>query len=290
MIETLIYSVIILALIIASYTDIKTREVPDWLNYSLIATGIGTRAVFSLVHWDYSYLLEGLAGFGIFFLLSLLLFYTGLWGGGDSKILMGLGALIGIRFEFLPFLILFFIMLLLAGSVYGFAWSLVLALRNMKGFLKKFKEILKRKYVVFLRRLSLCIVILFIISLFFESDSQSRFFLTIMVFLVLFLVYLWAFSRAVEESCMHKLVSPEKLTEGDWIVNDVVIGKKRICGPKDLGIEKKQINELIRLKKKGKVRKILIKEGIPFVPTFLVAYILTLIFEHDIVFIIKSVF
>ena len=75
---------------------------------------------------------------------------------------------------------------------------------------------------------------------------------------------------------MHKLVDPEKLTEGDWIVNDVKVDGKYICGPKDLGIEMQQIKKLIALKKRGKIRKVLMKEGIPFVPSFLLAFAVTI--------------
>jgi len=83
--------------------------------------------------------------------------------------------------------------------------------------------------------------------------------------------------KAVEKSCMQKLVEPAKLTEGDWIVNDVYAGRHYICGPKDLGISKSQIRKLIQLYRQRKVKKILIKEGVPFVPSFFIAYILTMI-------------
>ena len=79
---------------------------------------------------------------------------------------------------------------------------------------------------------------------------------------------------------MLKYVLPKQLTEGDWIVKEIKIGGKYITGPKDLGIEKKQINKLISLYKKKKVNKILIKEGIPFVPSFFIAYVVTLIFGN----------
>jgi hypothetical protein len=92
--------------------------------------------------------------------------------------------------------------------------------------------------------------------------------------------YLWIFAKAVEKSCMYKLVEPSRLTEGDWIVNDIYVGKKYVAGPKDLGISKAQIKKLVDFYKKGKVRKILVKEGIPFVPSFLAAFIATLVFGN----------
>ena len=58
-------------------------------------------------------------------------------------------------------------------------------------------------------------------------------------FMVLTTFYVWIFVKSIEKSSMYRLVEPYKLTEGDWIVKDVYIGKTRITLPKDLGIEKK---------------------------------------------------
>jgi len=74
---------------------------------------------------------------------------------------------------------------------------------------------------------------------------------------------------------MLKYVEPKELTEGDWIAKDIKVKGEYITGPKDLGIEKKQINKLIKFYKLGKIKKVLIKEGIPFVPSFLLAFIVT---------------
>ncbi len=94
------------------------------------------------------------------------------------------------------------------------------------------------------------------------------------------MMYLIILVRTVEKVSMIKMIEPEKLTEGDWIAKEIKIQGKYITGPKDLGIEKKQINKLIALYKKKKVSKVLIKEGIPFVPSFFIAYIVTLIFGN----------
>src|SRR3989338_7475523 len=76
----LIIGITLISLLIASYTDIKTREVPDWLNYSLIAVGIGIHAMQSIISLDWHPLVYSLLGFGAMFLLAYLMFYTGQWG------------------------------------------------------------------------------------------------------------------------------------------------------------------------------------------------------------------
>ena len=50
-----------------------------------------------------------------------------------------------------------------------------------------------------------------------------------------------------------------------------------MTGPKDLGISRQQIERLIRYKK---IRKVIVKEGIPFIPAFLIAFILTVMMSY----------
>src|SRR3989344_1116475 len=123
MVIEILYSLALVALIAASYSDIKTREVPDWISYGLIASALGLRLIFSLASFEWIILLEGLAGFLLFVAFGYLMYYTGQWGGGDSKLIMGLGAVIGLNIT----LAVFFINVLVAGGVYGVAWMITLA-------------------------------------------------------------------------------------------------------------------------------------------------------------------
>ena len=276
------YAVSFAALFIASFSDLKTREVPDWLNYGLIISGVALNLLFSVIYSDKSFILNSILGLAIFFGIAYIMFYAGQWGGGDSKILMGLGAMIGIDVSFrqFQFILGFFINILLIGAIYGIVWSIFLVLKNKKRFMREFtkslseKSIAKAKYLIIIAS-ALLLVLFFAVKIYY-----IKIFVLSLIFLLLATYYLWSFVKAVEKSCMLKLVYPSKLTEGDWIVNDVYVNKEYICGPKDLGIEKKQIKKLIEFYKKGKVKKILIKEGIPFVPSFLIAFIVTLIFGN----------
>ena len=76
------------------------------------------------------------------------MFYAGQWGGGDSKMLMGLGAMIGINFEGSQFLFGFLINALIIGAFYGIFWSFYLALRDKKAFTKELKRILSKQNVM----------------------------------------------------------------------------------------------------------------------------------------------
>ncbi|MDD5086245.1 MAG: A24 family peptidase [Candidatus Nanoarchaeia archaeon] len=269
-------AIALISLIFASLTDIKTREVPDWLNYGLIIFGLFSRLIYSFVLSDFSFFFYGLAGFFVFFIIGNLMFYSAQWGGGDSKLLMGLGALIGLNPNFteIPFIFMFFINIMIVGAFYGLFWSFLLAIKNWKKFSRDFTIRLKEKTRIRAIVIILCLLILS--SSFFINKNFLRMMVVSLAVFTFLIFYLSLFIKSIEKTCMLKYVNPEQLTEGDWIAKDVIVNKKRIAGPKDLGIEKKQINKLIEFKRKGLVKKILIKEGIPFVPSFLIAYILTL--------------
>jgi Flp pilus assembly protein protease CpaA len=272
-------------LIIASYCDIKSREVPDWLNYSLLAIGVGIGLIASIVYNTWTYAAFSLAGLGVFVGLAYLMFYAGQWGGGDSKLIMGIGAIVGLQFStsypYLPadnFLFAFWVNTLLAGVAYAFLWSVFLALKHKKIVSKKISEDLAAK--TWLKIFVFAGSLLFAVLALFASEPELRIAIFSLALILFFSFYALVLVRAVEKSCMFKLMAPSELTEGDWIAKDVVVEGKRICGPKDLGIDKKQIHVLEKLYKAKKVSRILVKEGIPFVPSFLAGFILSLIFGN----------
>lgn len=152
----IIYAVCIIVLTIGSITDFRKREVLDYLSYFLIFASLGIRCIYSFVLSDYHIILSGIIGLLIFLAMSVMLYYTGQWGGGDSKVLMGLGAAIGfylpqnltqsailsqgVLLDFLHHGILRYVLLvLLFGALYTVIWSIVLAILNFKKVSKEFK-------------------------------------------------------------------------------------------------------------------------------------------------------
>jgi len=270
--ETLIYLIVLVALIIASYTDFKIREVPDWLNYGLIFTGAAIRIILTIVYHDWNYLIEGALGFGLFFLIAIAMFYGHQWGGGDAKMVMGLGALLGLQLSWNSFLLAFILNIIIFGSIFGLLFSVYMVFQNRKPFVKEFASQFKKrkalKWFVWLGTVALLIISVFV-------PVSIKIAIVVLAGMMLLTFYVFMYLKAVEQSAMIKWVEPEALTEGDWVVKDVVVAGKRICGPKDLGLEMSQIRKLIKLKHQKKLDKILVKYGIPFVPSFLIAFIVT---------------
>lgn len=265
-----IFAVCIFLLVIGTFTDLKTREVPDWVNYSGIFAGLGIRLIWSFYSFDWSFIIEGLFGFGVFFGMACAMFYLGQWGGGDAKMLMALGALLGLRFSLDSFAVGFVINLMIAGGLYGLVWSAVLAVLNHKRFFAEFCRY--RDLQVKWRSLFLGFAVVLFVYAVFAASGFVRFLFFFCALMVPVMFYVLCAVRAVENACMYKKLKPSELTEGDWIAKDVVVKNRRICGPKDLGIDKKQIMQLVALK----VQSVVVKTGIPFVPSFLIAFLLTL--------------
>ncbi|MBN2567509.1 prepilin peptidase [Candidatus Woesearchaeota archaeon] len=278
--STIALGACLLALAAGSYTDIRTREVPDWVNFALILFGIGTAAIASAVLGSYVPLWRSALGFGVFLIAALVMFYAGQWGGGDSKMLMGLGAAIGLDLALDSFLVGFFINTLFAGSLYGLVYSLVLAARRREEFWRHARSINARRDATIVRRILFATCALLLIISVFLALPLQKLLVAIVALIVLLAYYLFVFVKAVELACMYREVAPERLTEGDWIADDVVVDGAVVAGPGDLGIGKGQIARLVSLKKAKKVTVVRIKEGIPFVPSFLIGFVATVLFGN----------
>jgi len=79
---------------------------------------------------------------------------------------------------------------------------------------------------------------------------------------------------------MYKKLQSSQLTEGDWVQNNIYKNKKLLYKVNPYGIDLKSINIL----KKAKIKQVLVKEGIPFIPSFLIGTIITLILGNIIFF------
>lgn len=250
-------------LVFATVQDLKTREVANWLNFSLILFALGFRFFYSLFESNWNFLFQGLIGFGIFFVLGNVLYYSRVFAGGDAKLFYALGAILPLDVLFMTNLLnfLYFIVLFLfSGAVYGMSFSLVLMKRNFKIFKKNFSVKFKKYNIYFL--FSLFFAIVFLILGFF-------YLLFLFVALLIFIFpYLFVYAKSVEDCCMIKLVSYKNLREGDWLAEDVKVGIGKIKANWE-GLSSEDIKLIRKYKKFVKI-----KHGIPFVPAFLISYLI----------------
>ena len=263
----IIFLLLLVGLVAASYCDIKTREVPDWLNFSLIFAGFGLRIIQSLAEASWHPLLVGITGFLPFLALSLILYYTRQWGGGDSKLLMAAGVLIGYDYA-LPLMknqmFWFLLSLLLAGAVYGLLFIFYFAVRDRKKVILRAKELFRQGKTWRWLFLSLeALFLSFSFTAYFYLAKNLIFFSLILLPPIFYFLFL--FTKAVEEVSFINEVKPEQLTEGDWLAEEIPGHKFS-----RLGLEKEEIRKLRNLG----LHSVKIKTGIPFVPSFFLAYLL----------------
>ncbi len=277
MFDIILAILLIICLIIGSYTDFKKREVPDYISYGMIFVGIGIRLIHSVFVNDFSFLFQGIFGLAICFIIALVMYYSGQWGGGDSKVMMGIGAFLGLplRFDFLnlPDLMIFFINLLIVGGVYGFIFTLLMGLKDAKKIFKSFKK----KYISQrTKRYFVLAVTLFMLIISFFVDRITAIFLVSFAILIIIFYNLLILITSIEKISMIKKIPVKSLTEGDWLAEEVKKGKKVILRPNKTGLTTKQIKMLINYH----IKWVKVRQGIPFVPSFLISYLALLIFGN----------
>ena len=263
-------------LVIASLSDLKKREVANWLCFSLLAFGLAYRGFFALLNKDLSFFLFGLEGLAFCFVLAFGFYYGRVFAGGDTKLLIALGPFITIAGSYMQnlyLLIAFVFLLMVGGSVYGIFYSLIISF-TCRNFWSKFIKRWKKSSKLFYTYLAASLFFLVLsIIVYFYLDS-SVFFLFPVLFFLFPLLYVYA--KTIEEECFTRNVSWKDVTIGDWLVEKVRIGRKMIY-PYWEGLSEEEV-KLIR---KGK-KNVRIKYGIPFIPSFLIGFILLVVLKEKI--------
>lgn len=253
-----LFWVFFIGIIIATLQDLKRREVDNWLNFLIFYFGISFIVFLFIFTLNFSYLIQGLFVILLGFLFSNLFYYSHVFAGGDAKLLLALSPFF-IGFSYLETGLNFFIFifaLFLFGGFYGIFYSFILYIKNFTKVNSSTKDFLiKIKFFWFI----LFGFILIPLSFF------STLFLIIGIFIILF-PFLFSYAKAIEKEVLTRKISGNELKEGDWLVEDVLVGKKVIHASFE-GISNEEI-KILRKKKKIKI-----KEGIPFVPSFLFAFI-----------------
>ena len=264
MIEVIFLSVIaVVWIIFAVVQDVRSREIANWLSFSLIIFALGFRFFYCLFsEGSFNFFYQGLIGLGIFFILGNLFYYGRIFAGGDAKLMIALGAVLPFSGNFLSnvkIFGLFLVLFLFAGSVYGLVTSIILAIKNSRRFKKEFNKQFKskKKFVYFIMLLA----IVFVALGFVESV------LIYFGILIFILPYFYLGAKAVDEVCMVKKINPRSLTEGDWLYENVKVGNKIIKKSWD-GLSKKEIKLL------QKKKYVLVRYGIPFSPAFLIGFLI----------------
>jgi len=253
-----LFWVFFVGIVVASLQDLKRREVDNWLNLFLLVVSFSFVFFRAIFEGDGSIVFQ--AGFALvaMFVVMNVFYYGRVFAGGDAKLLFAMTVFfVGVSFyESLVNIGVFVLFLMVAGSVYGLVYSFVLYVRNFGKVNAEMMKIFSLSWVWY--------TVLFGVVLFFVGFFNWVFF----VFGVLVFIspLLYVFAKGLENVSMIRVVSGRELREGDWLVDDVSVGKKVIKADWD-GLS---LDDIELLKKRKKVK---IKEGLPFVPAFLIAFL-----------------
>lgn len=266
MIEVMFLGVLALVWIIfATVQDLKKREVANWLNFSLIIFALGFRFFYSLFNESFNFFYQGIIGLGIFFILGNLFYYGRIFAGGDAKLMIALGAVLPFNYTFFEnakIFIMFLFLFFFIGAFYGLFISVFLIIKNFKKFKREIKkQFRERKYF-------LIIVLASGLGIFGFGFWNRIFF--ILGWLVFLFPYLYLAAKSIDEVCMIRNIETRNLAEGDWLYKNVRVGRK-IIESKWEGLNKEQIKQIQRRYKHIKIR-----QGIAFVPVFLISFLILL--------------
>ncbi|OYT41739.1 MAG: hypothetical protein B6U86_01790 [Candidatus Altiarchaeales archaeon ex4484_43] len=283
-------------LLLASCFDLKTGEIPEKLTRGLIVIVITTAMICSIYRVNPSFLLASVVVGTGFFILGYVMFYLGEWGGGDVKLLAGIGCSLGFLNSMnyfteissplylegiFPYYIDYFINLAIVSSPYIIIYSFLLGLMKPQVF-EEFTGYFKKKNSIMLILLSFAP---FLLALNLGMNRLALIYLSV-PFLVLISLYL----KAVEEIALQKTVDVDELKEGDILANDLIVDGRKVASKRNMeGLDRNQIAEIKRLASEGKISNVKVRWGIRFAPILFLAFLLTLIFGDVLEIIVASI-
>lgn len=256
----------LIGILFAVFQDFKRREIDDWLNLFLFFSGVSFLFFSGVIVFNHVVIVE--FGFFVFVacMLSLILYHSRFFSGGDAKLFFAITPLFFsiIFFDALSNVLIFIACLVLSGCVYSLIYSGVFFIRDFKYTRKVFLlEVRKRYAKVFL--------LFGIILLFFGiADTIFLFF----GFFVLLFIFLMVFAKSLESVSMKKVLSTHNLREGDWLFYDLRVGGRTFKKNWE-GLTEEDVSFLKRFN-----RRVVVKDGIPYAPAFFIALLLYLFSDY----------
>ncbi len=250
MIEYIVLLITLFYFIIASLEDIKKREVYDYINYSLSFFIIGI-SIFDSIYLDSLDPMK-YVGFGLLigFFIGSVLYYLGIWGGGDAKFLIGFS---GASFYLLKFYN--------SNSYYNLIYNFIITKMKIffSYFINYFMNILMIFDLIFIlvgiftlsvnlknkkRRKNLLdlnmILFLLFIGLFFEFNSSILILIGFIVFVLIFIS-----EEDIFNSIYFKYIkSIDELKEGDFLLKKLKKNGKELVSEDSIlmGLDKKDLD------------------------------------------------
>ncbi len=263
MLTLFLVAIAVIWIIFAVVSDLRSREIPNWLNFSLIIFVLGIRFFYSVFNEDWSFFLWGLFGFSAFFLLANLLYFSRFFAGGDAKLMMALGPIIPLGaslFQNVKLSLGFLFLFLITGAIFGVVNIFYFSFKNFNTIKTDFVKNMKNR-----RRMFYAFMLFGLVLMILGLWEEIFFIFGVLLFILPSLLF---YAQAIDNNSLVQRINSNKLTEGDWLYQKVKVGK-RFIEPTWDGLSKKDI-ELIKKNHKS----VKIKIGIEFSPVFLISFLI----------------
>ena len=255
--QLFLFGITLIAIIFATISDLKTFEIPDAISYFLIIFGISAQIILATTSQSLQPINALLISLAIASAIAIPLFLLGQWGGGDTKLLLGIAAVLPtFHTTSLPFILTFTFNLFLFGGLYSILIMSYLPIKHWKKLIE-------------LSPLSKRLLILTALTSFLPFILQNIFFILIPI--IAGGITITNLALVLQKHFFIKKIHPSKLTEGDWITNDLKVGNKTIYKVRKIGVLDKDIQKIQKYYKKS----IEIKTGIAFGPSFLFSILIS---------------
>ncbi|MDP7079030.1 MAG: prepilin peptidase [Candidatus Undinarchaeales archaeon] len=246
----------------ATWSDIKTKEIPNELNLLLILAGIYIRTYHVINTGDHEFITTPLVVALLYFLGSAVLYYSCQWGGGDVKLLIAIGCLLGtfpqeffhlqdyLGFEILPgaaaagipkvagnpqclapcidppwpFWTTMLFNIMFVGAVYGLMAALYLGLRNPKA-ITELKRTVRRDEKELVVVLVGCAIFILLVGYGLTNTIDLSYLARSWPLYIQF-AFMWfliKFAHIIQDVTMKREVPVDELQEEDWIDEDVIV-------------------------------------------------------------------
>ncbi len=280
---------------IAAYFDVKTTDVPDFIAIYMAIAGVTINAIQSYLTGNNTYIIGSLIVGGIFTAIGALKYYTRLWGGADFLLFGAIGFLIPrMPSTFVtvsapwPYPVTLVFNIMIIGAIYSIIYSVLLAIRT-KGYWKLFLNNFRKSRKTLILGLILYFGLVFILSGATSIITSIPFTFIFIGFLQKFILYfialifLTVFLQTIQFDILNKKIRTTHLKEGDVLSEKVILRKKIIPANKIIGLTKEQVKQI-----KQEKRFIKITQGVPYIPIFPIAIIVTFFFG-DIIYILLPI-
>lgn len=270
------------ALFLASAQDMRSGEISDKVSYSYIIAVHILAAAAAINAWDVMLFLKTV-GFSLaYFILAYIFFLLGQWGGGDVKLMAGIGATLGLttllgypypqgQFTTLQVhpAIAYLINLSIISAPYAIAYTMVVGAQNprcVSEFLKRLSH----------RRTGMYLILSLVPAV--ASQCLGQYHLSLVYCIIPLFYIATVYMKAVEKTALTKTIAVADLSDWDILSQDLYVDGKRIAKRANIeGVTPEQVQAIKKLAKKDKIPKdIDIRWGIKYVPALFLGLIITL--------------